>query len=98
LATTALAADGAYGRSAPIAVNKSSHLSPWTSPFNMTGQPAITVPAGFGSDGLPLSVQLVGRHGAEDVLYSLAGQLEEARPWADHKPPLATGAGVEASA
>jgi amidase len=98
LATTALRAEGAYGRSAPIAVNKSSHLSPWTSPFNMTGQPAIALPAGFGSDGMPLSVQLVGRVGAEDLLYSLAGQIEAARPWADYKPPLATSAGAGASA
>ena len=49
--------------------------------FNVTGQPAIALPAGFGADGLPLSVQLVGRPGAEDVLYSLAGQIEAARPW-----------------
>ena len=47
------------------------------------------MPAGFGADGLPLSVQLVGRLGAEDVLYSLAGQIESARPWAEHRPPLA---------
>ena len=38
--------------------------------------------------GMPLSVQLVGRPGAEDVLYSLAGQLEEARPWSHHRPPV----------
>ena len=43
--------------------------------------------AGFGADGLPLSVQLVGRMGAEDTLYSLAGQIEAARPWADQRPP-----------
>ena len=57
--------------------------------FNLTGQPAIALPAGIGSDGLPLSVQLVGRRGAEALLYSLAGQLESARPWADRRPPLA---------
>jgi amidase len=57
--------------------------------FNLTGQPAISIPAGFGSDGLPLSVQLVGRPGAEDVLYSLAAQLEQAAPWADRRPPVA---------
>ena len=54
--------------------------------FNLTGQPAITLPAGIGDDGLPLSVQLVGRIGAEDVLYSLAGQIESAAPWADRRP------------
>ena len=57
--------------------------------FNLTGQPAISIPAGFGADGLPLSVQLVGRPGAEDTLYSLAAQIETARPWAEHRPQLA---------
>jgi amidase len=47
---------------------------------------------------MPLSVQLVGRMGAEDLLYSLAGQIEAARPWADYKPPLATSAGEGAFA
>jgi amidase len=86
LATTAIAAEGGYGRSAPVAIDTSSGFSPWTSAWNLTGQPAIAVPAGFGADGLPLSVQLVGRPGAEDVLYALAGQIEAARPWAHHRP------------
>jgi amidase len=88
LATTAIAAEGAYGKSAPVAVDRSSRFMPFNPPFNVTGQPAIAVPAGFGADGLPLSVQLVGRPGAEDLLYSLAGQLETARPWAHHRPPV----------
>jgi amidase len=86
LATTAIAAEGGYGRSAPVAVDKASRFSPWTAAWNLTGQPAVTLPAGFGADGLPLSVQLVGRPGAEDLLYSLAGQIENARPWAQHRP------------
>jgi amidase len=96
LARTALEAEGAYGRPGLVAVNRASRFTPWTTPFNMTGQPACTVPAGFGSDGLPLSVQLVGRPGAEDVLYSLAGQLEQARPWAGYRPTLATNGGPPA--
>jgi amidase len=87
LATTAIAAEGGYGRSAPIAIDRSSRFMPFNPVFNVTGQPSIAVPAGFGADGLPLSVQLVGRPGAEDLLYSLAGQLETARPWAQHRPP-----------
>jgi amidase len=87
LATTAIAAEGAYGSSAPIAIDRSSRFMPFNPLFNVTGQPAIAVPAGFGGDGLPLSVQLVGRPGAEDLLYSLAGQIETARPWAHHRPP-----------
>ena len=87
LATTAIAAEGGYGKSAPIAIDRSSRFMPFNPLFNVTGQPSVAVPAGFGADGLPLSVQLVGRPGAEDLLYSLAGQIETARPWAHHRPP-----------
>jgi amidase len=87
VARSPIAADGAYGRSAPVAVNAAGRFSPFTAMFNMTGQPAIAVPAGWDGDGVPLSVQLVGRPGAEDVLYSLAAQLEQAAPWADRRPP-----------
>ena len=54
--------------------------------FNLTGQPAVTSRRASAADGLPLSVQLVGRPGAEDMLYSLAGQIEAARPWEQHHP------------
>ncbi len=87
-ATTAIAADGGYGATAPVAINVAGRFTPFTPLFNLTGQPAITIPAGIGSDGLPLSVQLVGRLGAEQVLYSLAGQIESAAPWAQRRPPL----------
>jgi amidase len=87
LVRTPIAADGGYGRSAPVAVNTAGRFSPFTAIFNLTGQPAVAVPAGWSADGLPLSVQLVGRLGAEDVLYSLAAQLERAAPWADRRPP-----------
>jgi amidase len=86
LARTAIEAEGAHGRAAVAAVDKASRFTPWTAAWNLTGQPAVTLPAGFGADGLPLSVQLVGRPGAEDLLYSLAGQIEAARPWAQHRP------------
>jgi amidase len=90
LAKTAIAAEGAFGKPAPVAIDTSSRFTPFTPIFNLTGQPAISVPAGFGADGLPLSVQLVARHGAEDLLYALAGQLESAAPWADQRPALAS--------
>jgi amidase len=80
-------ADGAYGRSAAVAVNTAGRFTPFTAVFNLTGQPAVAVPAGWDSDGVPVSVQLVGRPGAEDVLYSLAGELEQLAPWADRRPP-----------
>ena len=90
LATTAIRAEGGYGQHLPMAIDRAARFTPFTAPFNLTGQPAISLPAGFASDGLPLSVQLVGRHGAEDVLYALAGQIEAAQPWADRTPPLAS--------
>ncbi len=89
LATTAIAAEGGHGRSALIALDKAGRFMPWYPVFNLTGQPAISIPAGFGADGLPLSVQLVARHGEEATLYSLAGQIESARPWGSERPPIA---------
>jgi amidase len=88
LATTAIGAEGGFGRSAPVAIDTASRFTPFTAPFNVTGQPAVSLPAGLGADGLPLSVQLVGRTGAEEVLYSLAGQIETAAPWAQRRPPV----------
>jgi amidase len=89
LASSPIAAEGGYGKAMPLAFNLAAQFTPWTPVFNLTGQPAVTVPAGIGSDGLPLSVQLVGRMGAEDTLYSLAGQIEAARPWAGQRPAVA---------
>jgi amidase len=91
-AKTAIVAKGGYGRSAPMAIDVAGRFTPLTAIFNLTGQPAIALPAGIGDHGLPLSVQLVGRPGAEDLLYSLAGQIEAAASWADRRPPLATEA------
>jgi amidase len=88
-ATTAIGAEGAWGRTAPVAVNTAGRFTPFTPLFNFTGQPAMTLPAGIGADGLPLSVQLVGRMGGEDLLYSLAGQIESAASWFDRRPPMA---------
>jgi amidase len=56
--------------------------------WNYTGQPAASVPAGLSSEGLPLSVQLVGRVNDEATLLSLSAQLEAERPWADRRPPV----------
>ena len=60
---------------------------PYNGVWNVTGQPAASVPAGFGADGLPRAVQLVGRAGDEATLLSLAAQLEAERPWAEQRPP-----------
>jgi len=76
------------GRGAQWTLNGTARVVPHLGPFNATGQPAAAVPAGF-HEGLPLSVQLVGRPEDEDTLLSLAAQLEEARPWAHRRPPHA---------
>jgi amidase len=61
----------------------------FTPAWNLTGQPAAAVPAGFDERGLALSVQLVGHPSDEATLLSLAAELEAARPWAERRPPLA---------
>lgn len=59
---------------------------PFTPPFNLTGQPAASVPLHFSGGGLPIGVQLVTRPADEVTLIRLCAQLEEARPWAGHRP------------
>jgi aspartyl-tRNA(Asn)/glutamyl-tRNA(Gln) amidotransferase subunit A len=56
-------------------------------PFNVTGQPALAMPAGFSSDGLPLSLQLVGHAWAEARIYRIAHAYERATGWTRHRPP-----------
>lgn len=65
-----------------------SRFYPFCVPWNHLGNPAMAVPAGFAADGMPLSVQIVGRPGDEATLLSLAAQLEAERPWADRRPPI----------
>ncbi|MCH6264315.1 amidase [Neobacillus citreus] len=62
--------------------------SPFTNLFNTTGQPAISLPLGWSSKGLPIGMQFAARFGDEATLFQLAGQLEEAQPWKDRKPNL----------
>ncbi|MGZ6778995.1 MAG: amidase [Mycobacterium sp.] len=62
---------------------------PFQAMFNGTGQPAAVVPWGLDRDGLPTSIQLVGRPFDEATLLSLSAQLERARPWAQRRPPVA---------
>jgi amidase len=55
---------------------------------NITGNPAMSVPLWWNGDGLPIGVHFLGRFGDEATLFRLAGQLEAARPWRDHRPPV----------
>jgi amidase len=61
---------------------------PFPGAWNLTGQPAASVPVGLAASGVPLAVQLVGRPNEEGTLLSLAGQLEAERPWAHLRPPV----------
>jgi amidase len=63
---------------------------PFTYPFNITGQPGISLPLGWSNEGLPIGVQLVGQPYAESLIIALAAQLERAVPWHSHYPARAT--------
>ena len=76
------------GKGAFVTLNGIAGHVPYNAILNATGQPAAAVPAGFHSKGMPLSVQLVAPMGAEQLLLGLSAQLEQARPWADRRPPV----------
>jgi amidase len=59
----------------------------FTALYNVTGQPAVSLPLGWSDDGLPIGSMLVGRPADEATLIALSAQLEEARPWAHRHPP-----------
>ena len=65
---------------------------PNTRAFNLTGQPAMSMPLGWSHDGLPIGVQFVGRMEGEATLFRLAGQIEKAAPWAARRPSIAYAA------
>lgn len=80
---------GSYeGRGAPYTLNGALRWVPFNGVWNHVGNPAAAVPAGFDAAGLPLSVQLVVPPGGEATLFSLAHELEVARPWTDARPPV----------
>ena len=63
-------------------------MAAFTSVFNTTGQPAMSIPLYWNTDNLPIGLQFAGRFGDEATLFRLAVQLEQERPWIDRKPPI----------
>ena len=67
--------------------DRAARFTPFTAAFNVTGQPAVSIPLHWTASGLPIGVQLVGPPFGEDVLLRISSQLEAARPWIDRRPP-----------
>ena len=67
---------------------RAADFSPFTASVNVAGLPAASVPFAWNDDGLPIGIHLIGRAAGEAVLFRLAAQLEEARPWAERRPEL----------
>ena len=64
---------------------------PFTPQQNLSGQPAISLPLAMSDDGLPIGIQFAARFGDEATLLRIAGQLEQAMPWSDRRPPVYSG-------
>jgi amidase len=79
-----------YFEEVPPAENfeRQKAFTPFTALFNVSGQPAVSLPLHWNEAGLPIGVMLAGRVGEEGTLISLSAQLEEARPWRDRHPAL----------
>lgn len=67
---------------------RSAAVVPFLVPWNVTGQPAISLPASWNDDGVPVGVQLVGGYAREALLLRVGAQVEAARPWEDRRPPV----------
>jgi amidase len=71
----------------PENFERQKRFIPYAGLYNVTGQPAVSLPMRWSDEGLPIGIQLAGRPGGEAALLALAGQLERARPWAHRRPP-----------
>jgi amidase len=85
-ARPSIPAGGWLGKGWIRTLNAGTQQVPFTQAWNVAGFPAASVPAGIGTDGVPLGAQLVAPRGGEPLLLSVAAQLEELRPWPRHAP------------
>ena len=69
-----------------LALKVREHVS-YTQPFNISGQPAISLPLHWTADDLPVGIQFAAALGRDDMLLQLAFQLEEAMPWSERRAP-----------
>ncbi|MGI9019697.1 MAG: amidase [Solirubrobacterales bacterium] len=85
---------GSYDDTGPdpmVALERAKLTGAFAGAFNVTGQPAISLPLHWSDEGIPIGVQLVAPFGREDVLIAVAAQLERARPWAERTPQVFAG-------
>jgi amidase len=78
------------GRSTLWCLAGSVRFVPFCGAFNHTGQPAVSVPATWTTDGFPVGAQLIARRDGEPLLLALAAQLEAALGWPERRPPMAS--------
>ena len=79
---------GWFGDDGPEDFERQKRYAAFPAVYNVTGQPAVSVPLWWTAAGLPIGTQLVGRPADEATLISLAAQLEQARPWAHRHPAM----------
>jgi amidase len=81
-------AESNQGKGALGSLLAAGRFVPFPGTWNMTGQPACSIPAGQTEDGVPIGVQLVGRPNSEAMLLSLSAQIEAESPWRERRPPI----------